>query len=560
MRTATIRSLLFFVVFAAFLGTAAERPHIILIMVDDMGFSDLGYHGGEIDTPNLDSLAHEGVRFSQFYNSGRCCPTRASLMTGLHPHQTGVGWMTQSPRSNRGEKEPPAYQGFLNRECTTIAEVLQENGYATFLAGKWHLGYNAKDRWPLQRGFEKFYGCLSGATRFFYPEGDRGISLGNDPIENPESMTDEDYYTTDAFTDYGIQFIGEHLEEKSENDPFFLYLAYTAPHWPLQAFEDDIAKYRGKYKEGWGKLRESRFSRQLESGLIEEGTKLSPRTLGIPDWDSLDEKTRDELDLKMAVYAAMVDRVDQNIGKLTDFLHDEGIFDNTLILFLSDNGACQEGGMLGRGEFLNRERRNQQSANSYGEAWANAGSTPFRYYKHFVHEGGAATPFFMHWPAKIGLRDPWYRDPGYIIDIMPTILDVAGATYPEKMHGNKLPALDGVSLRPAFDEEPLDRSEPLFLEHETNASIRDGKWKLVGKQVAMKAGTQKTAWELFDMEKDRTETNNLAASHSEKVEELAGKWEDWANRVAVYPRGDSSPKSAVGKSKVQKQAAAKPEN
>jgi len=523
-------------------GAESERPNIILIMVDDMGFSDLGYHGGEIDTPNLDRLAYGGVRFSQFYNSGRCCPTRATLMTGLHPHETGIGWMTQPPGSNRGKTEPPAYQGHLNEQCVTIAEVLRNHDYATLMAGKWHLGYNDKDDWPLQRGFDKFYGCISGATRFFHPTGDRGITLGNIQVDPVKSTTDEAYYTTDAFTDYATQFIGEHLGGEKKENPFFLYLAYTAPHWPLQAFDDDVEKYRGKYKEGWDKLRETRFAKQKELGLIHEKWALSPRTPGIPDWESLDEKERDEMDLKMAVYAAMVDRVDQNIGKLTGFLQDEGIFDNTLILFLSDNGACQEGGMLGRGEFYDVEKRNEQSNNSYGEAWANVGSTPFRYYKHYVHEGGAATPFFMHWPARIELRNDWYTDPGQLIDIMPTILDVAGAEYPGDRKGEKIPALDGVSLRPAFGGDLLGRDEPIFIEHETNASIRDGDWKLVGKQVAMLNGTDQKQWELYNMAEDRTETNDLARKHPDKVKELASRWEAWAGQAKVYPRGKTSPK------------------
>lgn len=524
--------------------SAQERPHIILIMVDDMGFSDLGYHGSEIDTPNIDALAHGGVRFSQFYNSGRCCPTRATLMTGLHPHQTGIGWMTQPPGSDRGKDEPPAYQGYINKECVTIAEALKPAGYATLMSGKWHLGYNDQDRWPLQRGFDKFYGSISGATRFFHPHGDRGITLGNDAVDPPVSTTDEEYYTTDAFTDYAIRFMGEHLEEKSKEDPFFLYLAYTAPHWPLQAFEDDIAKYRGKFKDGWDALREKRYKKQVELGLIDEAWELSARTDGIPDWESLDEKKRDEMDLKMAIYAAMIDRVDQNIGKLVGYLKESGIYEDTLIMFLSDNGACQEGGMLGRGEFFDVEKRNLEDSNSYGEAWANASSTPFRYYKHFAHEGGTATPFFMHWPAKIEARKDWYGDPGQLIDLMPTILDVAGAKYPEEMHGNKIPALDGVSMRPAFGAETLGREEPIFIEHETNAFVRDGDWKLVGKSVSMIGGTDESKWELYDMSKDRTETNDLAKSNPEKVDELAQKWETWAERVKVYPRGELSPKSA----------------
>ncbi|MEC5127561.1 sulfatase-like hydrolase/transferase [Verrucomicrobiales bacterium BCK34] len=524
---------------------AAERPNVILIMVDDLGFSDLGYHGSEIETPNIDALAAGGVRFSQFYNSGRCCPTRATLMTGLHPHQTGIGWMTQPPGSKRGKSEPPAYQGHLNESCVTIAEALKGAGYGTLMTGKWHLGAGDRSDWPMQRGFEKYYGCVTGATRFFYPDGDRGISLGNEPVDPPLSTTDEAYYTTDAFTDYAIQFVSEHREERAD-DPFFLYLAYTAPHWPLQAFEDDIARYRGKYKEGWDKLREARYAKQIELGLIDEDWPLSPKTPGIPDWDSLDEEKQDEMDLKMAVYAAMVDRVDQNIGKLIENLKAEGAFENTLILFLSDNGACQEGGMLGRGDFFDVEKRNKDDSNSYGEAWANAGSTPFRYYKHFTHEGGSATPFFMHWPAKIEPRADWYGEPGQLIDIMPTILDVAGAVYPETMRGNGVPALDGISLRPSFNEKPLNRTDPIFLEHETNASVRDGKWKLVGKEVAMLAGTNQKQWELYDMESDRTEVHDLASANPEKVRSMARLWEAWANRVGVYPRGKGSPSSAAG--------------
>ena len=515
-----------------------ERPDIILIMVDDMGFSDLGYMGGEIETPNLDALAHGGVRFSQFYNSGRCCPTRATLMTGLHPHQTGIGHMTNPPLKNNHDSGVHGYRGFLNRECVTVAEVLKEAGYATLMTGKWHLGYNDKDCWPLQRGFERYYGCISGATRFFHPEHPRGMTLGNENIESPESTTNEAFYTTDAFTDHAIRFLQE--ERKGEDRPAFLYLAYTAPHWPLQAFEDDIAKYRGKYREGWDKLRKQRYQRQIDSGLIEDKWPLSPRSPGIPDWETLDEKKRDEMDLKMAVYAAMIDRVDQNIGKLVGHLKESGTYDDTLILFLSDNGGCQEGGMLGRGEFYDVEKRNLEGSNSYGEAWANASNTPFRLYKHFVHEGGAATPFFMHWPAKIEKQDGWFSEPAQLIDIMPTVLDVAGAKYPEKAHGNDIPELDGVSLRPAFGSKSLEREGAIFLEHEDNASVREGDWKLVGKGVSPHTGVDPKKWELYNIAEDRSETNDLADKMPDKVEELAGRWDEWAKRVGVYPKREKS--------------------
>lgn len=515
---------------------AAERPNIILIMVDDMGFADLGYHGSEIDTPNIDALAHGGVRFSQFYNSGRCCPTRATLMTGLHPHQTGIGWMTQPPNSDRGKTQPPAYQGYLNRKCVTIGEVLRGAGYGTLMAGKWHLGYNDQSRWPLQRGFERYFGCVSGATRFFHPEDPRGMAFGNQKVANPKSTTDEAFYTTDAFTDYGMRFIHEHRREVKDK-PFFLYLAYTAPHWPLQAFEDDVAKYRGRYRIGWDKLREQRLKRQREIGLIDPRWDLSDRTPGIPAWDSLDEKKRDEMDLKMAVYAAMIDRVDQNVGRLVSFLRKSGIMDDTLIMFLSDNGACQEGGMFGRGNFADVKKRNQSSANSYGEAWANAGNTPFRLYKHYVHEGGASTPFFMHWPKGIKPRQDWYREPGQLIDLMPTIIDVAGAKYPQRFHGNEIPALDGVSMRPAFAGKSLGRQQPIFVEHENNAFVRDGDWKLVGKGVSAQPGVIRSKWELYNIRDDRTETKDLAAMFPDRVKRMADQWDAWAKRAQVYPMG-----------------------
>ncbi|MBK1835269.1 arylsulfatase [Roseibacillus ishigakijimensis] len=511
----------------------AERPNILLIMVDDLGFSDLGYMGGEIETPNLDKLAHGGVRFSHFYNGGRCCPTRATLLTGLHPHQTGIGHMTSSP-THINEPEPPAYQGYLNRHCATLAELLKPAGYSTLMTGKWHLGFHDKDRWPLQRGFDRFYGCIPGATRFFYPEHPRGMTRDNTPLEKPLSTTDEPFYTTDAFTDYAIDFIAEN--EAKTDDPFFLYLAYTAPHWPLQAFEDDIAKYRGKYKLGWDQLRKKRYQRQLELGLIDPRWKLSPRPASVPAWDSLSKEKQDEMDLKMAIYAAMVDRVDQNIGKLTAFLNEQKLLDNTLILFLSDNGACQEGGPLGRGEYYDIARRNQQPANSYGEAWANLGSTPFRLYKHHAHEGGTATPFFLHWPAQIEAQSEWYRSPGHILDVVPTLLNVTGADYPGQMHGNPLPPLSGISLRPSFGQEPLAREGFLAMEHESNAFLLEGEYKLVGNHLVGTTQPDFSKWELYNLAEDRTELQNLAPTQPEKLKELADKWVRWAHEAKVYPR------------------------
>ncbi|MCB1225556.1 MAG: sulfatase-like hydrolase/transferase [Verrucomicrobiales bacterium] len=523
--------------------SAAERPNVILILADDLGFSDLGFQGGEIHTPHLDALAAGGVRFSQFYNSGRCCPTRATLVTGLHPHQTGIGHMTIPSGGKEKPGVPPAYQGHLNEQCVTLAQVMQRAGYATMMTGKWHLGPLDQKDWPLQRGFEKYYGCIDGALRYFHPHGTRIITSGNDPVENPASTTEDAFYTTDAFTDHAIGFLQE--EAAGQDRPTFLYLAFNAPHWPLQAFEEDIAKYRGKYRMGWEKLRRQRYARQQELGLIDPQWELSPPTEGIPTWDSLDEKKQDEMDLKMAIYAAMVDRLDQNVGKLVSYLKASGRYDNTLILFLSDNGACQEGGELGRGEFFDVEKRNLEDSNSYGEAWANAGSTPFRLYKHFAHEGGTATPFFMHWPAHIAARADWYPSPAQLIDIMPTLIDVAGGSYPTELDGKMILPIDGISLRPAFSGQPLQRGAPLFIEHETNAFVRDGDWKLVGREVAEPNGVDPSHWELYNLKTDRTELHNLAAEMPEKVASMSAQWDTWAQRVHVYPKTNGE-KAAAG--------------
>ncbi|MES2920235.1 MAG: arylsulfatase [Verrucomicrobiota bacterium] len=503
----------------------AGRPNIIVILADDMGFSDLGCYGGEIATPNLDALAAGGVRFSQFYNSARCCPTRASLMTGQHPHQTGIGHMTDEPGEKGAADRPPGYLGHLNRDCATIAEVLKGSGYATLMAGKWHLGQETPDLRPTQRGFEKFYGILSGATNYFKPGGKRGITSANEPDTELKSTTDRPYYTTDAFTDHAIQFIGE------TDNPFFLYLAYNAPHWPIQAHEQDIAKYRGKYRTGWDALRRQRYQKQIQLGLIDPKWPLSPRDPQVPAWDSLDAAKQDEMDLRMAIYAAMVDRLDQNVGKLVAWLKEHKRFDNTLILFLSDNGACAENGVLGNLDVMDTAKRNSVWNISYGTAWANASATPFRLYKHFAHEGGTATPFFAHWPDGIKKRDGWFTTPGQIIDIMPTLVEVAGAKYPEA-----IPPMQGVSLKPVFDGGTLQRGKPLFMEHENNAFLRDGDWKLVGRDVAPTGGVKPDRWQLYNIADDRTELKNLAKEMPEKVAELSKQWSEWAKATHVYPK------------------------
>lgn len=514
--------------------TTSERPNLVLIMVDDMGFSDIGCYGGEIETPNLDDLATGGIRFSHFYNNSRCCPTRATLLTGLASHLTGIGHMTGAQH----DRDMPSYRGALNRKCVTIAEVLRPAGYATLMSGKWHLGERDQSYWPLQRGFDKFYGCLTGSMRYFTPHEPKHIMLMNEKVEQLESTTERRYYTTDAFTDQAISFVEESVAQ-DRDQPFFLYLAYNAPHWPLQAHEEDIDKYRERYSMGWDELRQQRYQRQIELGLIDATWKLSPRDERAPEWNSLSAERQKVESLRMAVYAAMIDRVDQNIGKLRDSLTKLGVADNTLILFLSDNGACQEGPIPGNPDFMDPEKRNLEDGcrmANYGRLWANASSTPFRYYKHRTFEGGAATPFIMNWPARIKPQQDWFESNAHIADVMPTILDLTQAKYPSTAHGNKIPALSGISLAPAIDGEPLDRQTPIFNEHEDNGLVIDGDWKLVANDIAVGTRPKEELWELYNLRDDRTELNNLADTHPERVSKMAAAWRSWADQAQVFPK------------------------
>jgi len=498
-----------------------EAPNIILIMSDDMGYSDLACYGGEINTPNLDRLANNGLRFTQFYNTARCCPTRASLMTGLYPHQAGIGHMTNYPPDSLSNNYGvPEYQGYLNRSSVTIAEVLREAGYHTIMAGKWHLGYFGKEKWPLQRGFDRFYGILSGATNYFNPQPPKGLTLGYEHID-PEG---DDYYTTDAFTDYAIRFMEE--SRKQDERPFFLYLAFNAPHWPLHAPAELINKYRGKYLGGWSRLREERYQRMIEMGLIDKNWKLT--TQDSRPWDSLNDEKKQELDFRMAIYAAMIDRMDQNIGRLVEYLENRGILDNTVIIFLDDNGACAESDELGSGP---REQLGTKDGYllSYGRAWANVSNTPFREYKHWVHEGGISSPFIIHWPS--GIESKYYGQIvdqyGYLPDIMATCLDLADAEYPEVFNGINITPLEGKSLLPVLKgSREQVHAEPIFWEHEGNKAVRMGRYKLVS---MWKPGSE-YSWELYDMEADRTETNDLSDVLPEIKEELINTYMEWAER------------------------------
>ncbi|QGJ70396.1 Arylsulfatase (Aryl-sulfate sulfohydrolase) [Planctomycetales bacterium 10988] len=504
---------------AFLLGTCAtlgadERPNIVIILVDDMGFSDLGCFGSEIETPNLDQLAAEGLRFTQFYNSGRCCPTRASLMTGLHPHQVGIGHMTAPPDKPLGFEGP--YQGYLNDNCTTLAQVLKSAGYHTLMTGKWHLGVNRKECWPLQRGFDKYYGGLSGAFNYFKPGGDRGMTLGNDPVG-----TDDDFYATDTFTDVACDFISEVTQ--SDDQPFFLYLAYNAPHWPLNAKWEDYQKYKGKYKKGWEVLMKNRLAKQKEIGLFDEGTEAAPH-VG-PAWKSLKLKRREDLDSIMAAYAACVDSIDQNIGKFVAHLKSIDELDNTVIFFLSDNGACQEGGNFGKGNEAMVKDPPLETVDGprIGLYWANACNVPYRKYKHYLHEGGACTSMIASWPAGIPKQaaGSFVREMAYLPDFMATCVDLSEASYPKNV-----PPCEGASMRPLLEgKKEAIHPDPIFFEHEGNAAVRWGKWKLVREY--------EKPWELYDIDRDRTELHDLAETNAEKRDEMIAMWEDWATEKQV---------------------------
>jgi len=500
---------------------AKQPPNIIIILADDMGFSDLGCYGSEISTPNLDALAAEGLRFTQFYNGARCCPTRASLLTGLYAHQTGLG------NTIAKDRKVPGYRGRLNDECVTIADVLRGAGYFTAMAGKWHVGDYAGVV-PWTRGFERSLN-VSGANGFYHLDGPKPrLVLNGKPLANDDPFLPKNWYTTDVFTDYGIRCIGEALAAKK---PFFLYLAYNAPHSPVQAPPEDIAKYRGKYKAGWDKLRERRYAKQIDLGIVDKAWALSPRPDDVKAWDSLTPAEQDRFDNIMAIYAACVDHMDQAVGRLVADLRQRGVLDNTLIVFLSDNGAesasNSDKNHDPEGSLEGDSPGDARSVVYEGASWAMLSDTPFRLYKRFVHEGGISSPFIVHWPAGFAAKGELRRQPGHIVDLMATCADVAGARYPTEFNGKTIPPMEGKSLLPAFADKPVQR-DGIFWEHEGNAAVRSGDWKLV------RAGRD-APWELYDMKSDRSESHDLASREPERAKELEAKWEDWAVRTQVKP-------------------------
>ncbi|MEO5670649.1 MAG: arylsulfatase [Ramlibacter sp.] len=515
------------------------QPNIVLILNDDMGYSDIGCYGGEVQTPSLDRLAAGGLRFSQFYNTARCSPSRASLLTGLHPHQTGIGVLTY-------DFGPEGYAGNLNNRCVTIAEALKSSGYRSYLSGKWHVAGNLTqptDSWPMQRGFDAFYGTIIGAGSFYDPN---TLTRGNENIEHEARA--EGFFYTDAISDQAVQFIRAHSAEHS-GKPFFQYVAYTAPHWPLHAHDEDIAKYKGRFDKGWDALREERLARLVKSGILDKAWGLSERDPTQPPWTQAQHKAW--LLRCMEVYAAQIDRMDQGIGRIIDQLEESGQLDNTLVIFMSDNGACAEdipegvtvselvnklmiarantrdGEPVHFGNNPGRMPGPENTYQSYGTAWANLSNTPFRLYKHWIHEGGISTPLIFHWPVGISARNEVRHSPGYLPDIMATVLDVTGTAYPAEWQGNPIAPLEGHSLRGAFTGEQPSRP-PMFWEHEGNAAVRIGKWKLVRNYPR--------PWELYDMEQDRTELNDIAAQHHDRVQDMAAQYDAWARRCDVIPR------------------------
>lgn len=537
-----------------------SRPNLVVILSDDMGFSDLGCYGSEIATPNLDALAAGGVRFTQFYNTARCCPTRASLLTGLYPHQAGIGHMMDDRGPNH-----PGYRGDLSSTVRTIPERLKPAGYRNYAVGKWHVTRHAgangpKHNWPLARGFDRYYGTIHGAGSFYDPSSlvrdNRMISPFADPDYKPGT-----YYYTDAISDHATRFVADHVRDHT-GTPFFLYVAYTTAHWPMHALPGDIAKYRGKYDRGYEPIRTARYEKAARLGLIDS-------VQGVTDpaerWENVKDKRWEAAG--MEVYAAMIDRMDQGIGKIVAELKRTGQLDNTLVLFLQDNGACAEQmGRVGNKNHPNIVRPAKPTLPlmqptdfaaagsvpaqtrdgfpvrmgpnafpgeadtyvAYGRGWANVSNTPFREYKHWVHEGGISTPLIAYWPKGITARGELRKQPGHLIDIAATCVDLARATAT-----TNAPPLEGRSLLPAFANKPLDR-DALYWEHEGNRAVREGDWKLVAKHGG--------PWELYDISKNRIETHDLAKAMPDRVTRMAAKYDAYAKRASVEPWPVSSSK------------------
>jgi arylsulfatase A-like enzyme len=513
-----------------------DRPNILIIMLDDMGYSDLGCYGSEIRTPNIDKLATTGIRFTQMHNCARCCPTRASLLTGHYPQVAGINGMGVN----------------MGMNAATIAEVLKENGYHTGMTGKWHLSQTKpvdnqmeQLRWlahradygpfsplinyPCNRGFEEHWGVIWGVVNYFDP-----FSLVHN--ETPITEVPDDFYITDFITQKSLDLI-ESYQKKDK--PFFLYVAHTAPHWPLHALPEDIAKYRDTYKEGWEVLRKNRYQKMVSMGLIDSTIYQLPENTSGKRWAECDKK--DYESACMAVHAAMIDRADQGVGKIIQKLKETGLYDNTLILVLSDNGASYERGYppgFDRPAFTrdstmieyNSEHPGSEITWNYiGQAWASASNTPFRYWKKESYEGGSATPLIIHWPAGLkGKENTINRGVAHVIDILPTCLELAKVKYPDTVNGEKTIPPDGKSLLPLIYGSTHSIHDTLFWEHEGGRAIRIGDWKMTA--------LSGKPWELYNLAVDHTETNDLSAKYPEKVKQMNDGWRSWAVRSHVVAK------------------------
>jgi arylsulfatase A-like enzyme len=549
-------SLVFGAAFSQSNKAISKKPNVIVILTDDMGFSDIGCFGSEIKTPNIDKLAANGISFTHFYNTARCSPSRASLMTGLYPHQAGMGFLSNYNFDEEG------YVDDLSKKAVTMAEVFKQAGYATYMSGKWHMNKeksipNDRSNWPLQRGFDRFFGTLIGSGSFYDP----GTLMRDNTFVAPE----KDFYLTHAITDNVVRFIDENPKDK----PFFFYIAYTAAHWPLHAPESEIQKYKGVYDQGWDQTRKQRFKKLKKLGIISNKAVLTARGVDIPEWNN--EPMKDWQVRRMEVYAAMIDIMDQGIGKIISTLEKKGELENTVIFYMHDNGGCAEtlnsneteitltdeqkkgkpfakdSIFLGKiptytraGEFIRSGKGvipgPANTWTAYSEEWANVSSTPFRLYKHFVHEGGIATPLIIHWPKGIRAKGKLRTQPGHLIDIMATCVEIAGLQYPTNFNGNTIHPLEGKSLVPAFTDKPINR-DFIFREHEGNRAFRMGNWKLVSKTQKQRKFTpaDENAWELYDMEEDPSESNNLALKYPDKVKSMAALWEKEAQRTLAKP-------------------------
>lgn len=494
----------------------------MLVLADDLGYSDLGCYGSEINTPNLDALARNGVRLTRFTTTARCSPSRASLMTGLHPHQTGIGVLT-------ADDIPGGYPGTLNDRCATAAEILGAAGYTTYMSGKWHLGSDPA-AWPTRRGFLHFYGTFSGGGNYYSPA---GLRRGEQEVP-----PDPDFYYTDAITDAAVDV----LQEDSGDKPFLCYVAYTAPHFPLQARETDIARYAGEYRDGWDVVRERRIARMRELGIFDGNA--APRDPLVPAWADAEDKEWEQR--RMAVYAAMVEVMDRGIGRIVDELRASGRLDDTVFVFLSDNGgsaeeipprlgsdpgrgpkiipaATRDGGPVYVGRYPDHPPGGEDTFTFCGREWSHVSNAPFRMHKRWVHEGGIASPFIVHWPQGLGDRAGTITDAAhYLPDVLPTLLEITGAPYPDHV-----PPPEGVSMLESLRGAPSDDTRCQFYEHIGNAAVRRGNWKLVREHPG--------EWELYDIATDPTELSNVAAANPSVVDELAQAWTEWASRCGVLP-------------------------